>query len=357
MNGPARFKWFALVTISALSIGLFGCAPKITYPQSPQWRQGRFENPPEWPRFPTVREFFRWQAGRPQSFADFTPRVVANDGAQLRQDRETLSITWIGHATLLVQGAGVSILTDPVFVKRIGIFTRFAPPGVAQKDLPPIDFVVISHNHRDHLDEESVRALGPGVQYIVPLGLARFFKERGLPRVVELDWWEGLDLKTDSGRAAHVTMVPAQHWSRRGLCDEKHSLWGGYVFDLPTAERVDQTGVAHHGHRIYFAGDTGYPAAFAEIGRRFTNIDFALLPIGAYEPRWFMGPQHISPAEAAKAFFELGARTLIPMHYATFRLADEPMDDPPRLLRQAMSTEAVRIQELALGETHWDPPR
>jgi L-ascorbate metabolism protein UlaG (beta-lactamase superfamily) len=346
-------RWRQLLLVAAVAVGLFGCGPRMSYPKSPQWRNGRFANPPEWPRFPTVREFFRWQAGRPQSFEEFTPRLVPNDGARLRQDRENLSITWIGHATLLVQGAGVSVLTDPVFVKRIGIFTRFAPPGVAQKDLPPIDFVVISHNHRDHLDEESVRALGPQVQYIVPLGLARWFRERGLARVVELDWWDGLDVTTDAGRTARITMVPAQHWSRRGLLDERESLWGGYVIELPTAERVDQAGLAHRGSRIYFAGDTGYPAAFAEIGRRFPDIDYALLPIGAYAPRWFMGPQHISPAEAARAFFEVGARTLIPMHYATFRLADEPMDDPPRLLRQAMGTEAVRIEELALGETHW----
>lgn len=317
-----------------------GCS-HVPYPDSPQWRNGRFENPPDWPRFPTVREFLRWIATRPRSFPDFAPRVVENDGQRLREERKRPSVTWIGHATLLVQGGGVSVLTDPIFSQRIsGIYSRFAAPGVALAKLPPIDAVVISHNHRDHLDEASVKALGPRVHFVVPLGLAAWFRQRGLTVVTELDWWQTTEITTAAGHKAQITLVPAQHWSRRGLTDDRATLWGGYVLALG-------------GVRVYFAGDTGYPAAFKEIGRRFANLDYALLPIGAYEPRWFMCPQHISPEDAARAFHDLGARHLIPMHYATFRLSDEPMDEPPRLLQQALGKDIDHLIELAIGETHW----
>ncbi len=322
---------------------LLGGCTRVAYPDSPQWKHGRFENPADWPRFPTIPEFLRWITTRPRRFPEFSPRVIHNDGERLRSERSRLSVTWIGHATLLVQGGGVSVLTDPIFSPRIsGFYARFAEPGVALANLPPIDAVVISHNHRDHLDEPSVRALGPQVHYIVPLGLADWFRRRGLTRVTELDWWQTTEVVGAGGHKALITLVPAQHWSRRGLTDDRQSLWGGYVLQLASAS-------------VYFAGDTGYPAAFKEIGRRFANIDYALLPIGAYEPRWFMCAQHISPEDAARAFHDLGARYLVPMHYATFRLSDEPMDEPPRLLQQALGRDIEHLVELAIGETHWAP--
>ncbi|HJZ86714.1 MAG TPA: MBL fold metallo-hydrolase [Polyangia bacterium] len=311
----------------------------MSYPQSQQWRSGRFENPPEWPRRPGMRAFLRWQlSGRPGLRpAGFRPPQIPNDGAELRARRKPPSVTWIGHATLLVQAGGVAVLTDPMFSTRLGGFVRrLAPPGVALRDLPPVDLVVISHNHRDHLDEPSVRALGPDVQFAVPLGLGAWFRRRGLQRVIELDWWQSARFAD----GAQVTLVPAQHWSQRSLGDLNASLWGGYLIEAG-------------GARFYFAGDTGYPAAFREIGRRMPGIDYALLPIGAYEPRWFMQSQHISPEEAARAFGELGARALVPMHWGTFRLTDEPLDEPPRLLRQAMGADTDRIIQLAIGETCW----
>jgi L-ascorbate metabolism protein UlaG (beta-lactamase superfamily) len=299
----------------------------------------RFSNPPEWPRRAGLRGFLRWQFGGrpPRRPRDFVPPTVRNDGAELRVRREEPSVTWIGHATLLVQAGGVAVLTDPIFSDRIGGFLkRLSPPGLALSDLPPLDAVVISHNHRDHLDEPSVRALGPEKQFVVPMGLGEWFRKRGLSRVTELEWWQS----TEIAPGARVTLVPAQHWSQRGLDDLNATLWGGYVIDAG-------------GARFFFAGDTGYPAAFVEIGRRMPGIDFALLPIGAYEPRWFMGPQHLSPEDAAQAFRDLGAKALVPMHWATFALTDEPLDEPPRLLRQAMREETDKIISLAIGETHW----
>ncbi len=182
---------------------------------------------------------------------------------------------------------------------------------------------MISHNHRDHLDEPTILALGPAPTYVVPLGMASWFRKRGMRHVIELDWWETTEVTTSSGARVVVSFVPAQHWSQRGLTDENKSLWGGYVLDVGD-------------RRFYFAGDTAYPAAFTEIGKRFPNLDYALLPIGAYAPRWFMRPQHMDPEEAAKAFHELGARALVPMHWGTFHLSDEPMGEPPRRLRAAM---------------------
>ena len=298
----------------------------------------RFSNPPEWPKRSGLRGFLKWQFGGrpPRRPRDFIPPRVRNDGAALRARREQPSVTWIGHATLLVQAGGVAVLTDPVFSDRLGgVVRRLAPPGLELGQLPPLDAVVISHNHRDHLDEPSVRALGPDRQFVTPMGLGEWFRKRGLDRVAELEWWQ----TTEIGRA-RITLTPAQHWSARTPFDMNETLWGGYVIEAG-------------GARFFFAGDTGYPAAFAEIGRRIPDIDYALLPIGAYEPRWFMGPQHLSPEDAVRAFRDLGARFLVPMHWATFALTDEPLDEPPRLLREALGADADRIIQLAIGETHW----
>jgi L-ascorbate metabolism protein UlaG (beta-lactamase superfamily) len=314
--------------------------------RSPQWHGDHFENPPSWPKRAGLGAVLRWRLtpglrGRPR---DYHPPTVTNDGSALRDNHGGVSITWIGHATTLIQGGGMSILTDPIFSERIsGFFRRMAPAGVRGWDLPRIDVVVISHNHRDHLDEDSVRALGPRTTYVVPLGLGLWFKKRGLTRVIELDWWETTEIVGPRGGHVVLTMVPAQHWSARLIADQDKSLWGGYVIDAG-------------GRRFYFAGDTGYPAAFRQIGERFPDLDYALLPIGAYAPRWFMRPQHMSPEDAALAFRELHARTLVPIHWGTFHLSDEPMAEPPVRLRAAMGDEADRILQLAIGETWFEPP-
>lgn len=315
------------------------------YERSKQWSRdrGRFANPTDWPERHGVSGVLRWQLReRAKAEKGFRPPFVENDGAALRENSTRPSVTWIGHASLLMQLDGVNVLTDPVFSDGFFTMKRLAPPGLALPHLPPIDLCVVSHNHRDHLDEPSVRGLGPEVKYVVPLGLAGWFQRRGLKQVVELDWWESTEVKARRG-IVRVTLVPAQHWSMRVGIDTNRSLWGGFVIESPTV-------------RCYFAGDTGYPSAFREIGRQFPGIDYALLPIGAYEPRWFMKPQHISPEEAALAFGELGARGLVPMHWGTFRLSDEPLAEPPLLLRRAMGADEPKLVQLAIGETRWGPP-
>jgi L-ascorbate metabolism protein UlaG (beta-lactamase superfamily) len=329
-----------------LLLTVAGCGGLPRYPSSAQWCGDRFCNPTTWPKRLGVAGVIKWRLApdrrRPEPF---TAPFLKNDGTRVRANSHgpRASITWIGHATLLVQAGGVNVLTDPVFSDDVGaLFPRLAPPGIALGDLPPIDVVLISHNHRDHLDEESVLALGPSVHYVVGLGLGRWFTQRGLTKVTELDWWQSADIAGRRGGTVHVTMVPSQHWSQRLADDQDRTLWGGYVVD-------------GGGQRFYFAGDTGYPAAFAEIGRRLPGITFALLPIGAYAPRWFMRASHMSPDEAALAFRALGARWLVPMHWATFRLSDEPMAEPPELLYKAMGALKNRILYLPIGGSWFEP--
>jgi L-ascorbate metabolism protein UlaG (beta-lactamase superfamily) len=262
------------------------------------------------------------------------PRVV-NDGAALRLAAHP-SLTWIGHASYLVQLGGRSLLTDPVFSTRLAILPRNGPPGLRPEDLPRIDVVVVTHNHRDHMDAPSLRRLGPAPVYVVPQGLGRWFERAGFPRVVEMAWWEQREVE-----GFEITFVPSQHWSRRGLFDENETLWGGYV-------------VARDGLRVYHSGDTAWFDGFAEIGGRVGPIDAAMLPIGAYEPRWFMRTQHIDPIEAVAAFEALGAERFVAMHWGTFKLTDEDLLEPPRILREhweARGLPDARREIPAVGET------
>jgi L-ascorbate metabolism protein UlaG (beta-lactamase superfamily) len=225
---------------------------------------------------------------------------------------EPARLTWIGHASWLIQLDGVSLLIDPIFSESLGPgIKRFVAPGLSVAELPPIDAQLVTHNHRDHLDLPSLRGVSKPV--IAGLGLAPFFEREKLA-CTELDWWG----ETKVGSVT-VRFVPSQHWSRRSLSDANATLWGGFVVEGSTA-------------RLYHSGDTAYFDGFAEIGRRVGPIDAALLPIGAYDPAWFMQKQHMNPEEAAQAFTDLGARRFVAMHWGTFKLTDEPLDEPPARL-------------------------
>ncbi len=198
---------------------------------------------------------------------------------------------------------------------------RNAGPGLTVAQLPPIDAALVTHNHYDHLDLPTLNA----VKAPVVAGIGTRASLRGLP-CTELGWWDRLKLG-----GLEVTFVPSQHWSRRGLSDVNEALWGGFVVD-------------GGGARVYHAGDTAYFAGFQEIGRRFPGIDAALLPIGAYDPEWFMRPQHMNPEDATQAFVDLGARALVAMHWGTFKLTDEPLDEPPARLRAEWKRRGLRSQ-------------
>ena len=262
---------------------------------------------------------------------------VAADLALLRTPPakgEGARLTWLGHASWLVQLDGLSLLIDPVLSPSLpGFIKRNVAPGVAAADLPRIDASLVSHNHYDHLDLPTLEQVGARV--ICGTGMGRTVGARGLSSS-ELGWWDVERLGD-----VRITYVPSQHWSRRGLADANETLWGGFVVEGSSA-------------RVYHSGDTAYFEGFAEIGRRCGPVDAALLPIGAYDPAWFMEKQHMNPEQAVQAFADLGAETFFAMHWGTFKLTDEPLTEPPERLRaewvrRALPVERCRI--LAIGET------
>lgn len=291
------------------------------------------------------REVRRWQRERKGKVKDLTYQVPAVDHPDLeflQSNRSVTSITWIGHSTFLVQSGGLNILTDPVWAKRMGIAKRLTPPGIPLSSLPNIDVVLISHSHYDHLHYSSLRQLPGDPLYLVPAGLARSFRWKGLSRVQQLNWWESC-----SRNDVSFTFVPAQHWTRRTLWDTNRSHWGGWVVSSRSDEGRAELPV------IYFAGDSGYFSGFREIGHRF-RIDYALMPIGAYEPEWFMKAHHTTPEEAIQAYEDVGATWFVPMHYGAFRLADDtPREALDRLTAEweQRGHESDRLRILKHGET------
>ncbi|MEO6292088.1 MAG: MBL fold metallo-hydrolase, partial [Burkholderiaceae bacterium] len=273
------------------------------------------------------------------------------------------TVTWIGHATALVQANGLNVLTDPIFSERaspVQIFgpKRAQPPGVAMADLPPIDAVLISHNHYDHLDRASVallderaKAAGKTTVFFVPLGLKTWFNDLGITSVVELDWWQHHTLK---GVDFHLT--PVQHWSARGVGDRSSTLWGGWAMLGPD-------------FHWYYAGDAGYSRDFADTRAKFAaqqtaerggGFDLALIPIGAFEPRWFMTPQHVNPMESVRIHQDVGAKHSVAVHWGTFSLTDEPLDQPPldlTIAARALSVSEASFGVLAIGQSLQLPKR
>ncbi|WP_368073128.1 MBL fold metallo-hydrolase [Streptomyces sp. WMMB 322] len=258
----------------------------------------------------------------------------------------TLAVTWVGHASWVVRIGGLTVLTDPVWSRRIlGTPARVTPPGLPWADLPRVDAVVISHNHYDHLDAPTLRRLPRRTHLFVPAGLGRWCRRKGFTSVTELDWWEAAELPASDGGRVRFEFVPAHHWSRRTLTDTCRSLWGGWVLTRLRARRGERMG-----RRVYFAGDTGYGPWFTQIGRRCPGIDVALLPVGAYEPRWMLRPVHTSPEEAVRACADVGARAMAPMHYGAFLLSAEPPLQPLQRVRAAWAAEGRARGDL------WDLP-
>ncbi|MFM7142694.1 MAG: MBL fold metallo-hydrolase [Alphaproteobacteria bacterium] len=295
----------------------------------------------------TVPFFLRKMAG---AVADRPggPVVVPNDGAFLRENarHSEPTVTWIGHSTLLVQMDHASFLTDPIWSERASPLAfagpaRRVPPGLAMEALPPIDFVLVSHNHYDHMDLPTLRALAdrdPRTRFVVPLGNAPTLAGAGIAaeRVSECDWGGRVEVA-----GLQVVCLPAQHWSARGAFDRRVALWGSYAVIGP-------------GRRFYFTGDSGYFDGFARIGREFGPFDVAAVPIGAYEPSAMMRPFHMDPEEALRAGRDVGARRILAMHHGTFDLTDEPIDEPPARFRAAATAAGLGPTDalvVSIGET------
>lgn len=272
------------------------------------------------------------------------PTRVLNDGTALRANGTRPTVTWIGHATLLIQLESVNILTDPIWSDTAGPLgvgpRRLVPPGLRFEELPPIHAVLISHDHYDHLDIRTVEQLARshGPTFFVPLGLREWFLDRGVDRVVELDWWQGHVL-----HGLTFVATPAQHGSGRGISDQNLRLWASWA-------------VLGRERRFFFAGDTGYSPGLAEIGRRLGPFDVAAIPIGGYSAFNARHPNHVNPEEAAQLLEDVRGRVMVPMHWGTFALNREPFREPPqRLLAEAFRRGLEeRIALLSQGESlHW----
>lgn len=267
---------------------------------------------------------------------DVVPQVPAPPG-----DARAV-VTFIGHSTFLIQTPAGNILTDPMYSERAGPFifgpARVRQPGVTFDDLPPIATVLLSHNHYDHCDTRTLSMLAErfNPQVVTPLGNGRLVRSTGMTRVEEIDWWDHA-----KSTPIRVTLTPAHHFSARTPFDRNRALWGGFVVDLD-------------GLKIFFAGDTAYGPFFPEIGKRLGPFDLALIPIGAYEPRWFMQAVHMNPAEAVRAHIELGGPLSIGMHFGTFQLTTEGIDEPLRALDVALREKnipASHFRTLEFGES------
>lgn len=307
---------------------------------APLRKDGRFVNPAvqQEQRGHDWRAVLKWRRERVKPPATFhVPRLDPTPERLPPAPGHGIRVTWVGHSTVLLQLDGRSYLTDPVWSARVGgVIARKTPPGVPFAALPRIDAILLSHNHYDHLDAPTLARFPRETPIFAPSGVGPWLRRRGFTRVVERSWWEHEDM------AGHrVTCVPAQHFSGRTLWDRDRTLWCGYVVE------------GNEGAKAYFAGDTGYFAGFQQIGTAFPGLDLALVPAGAYEPRWFMAPVHVSPDEAARAFVETGAARMLPIHWGAFQLADEALDAPPGELRrwwQKEGLDASRLLLPALGE-------
>jgi N-acyl-phosphatidylethanolamine-hydrolysing phospholipase D len=264
------------------------------------------------------KDLLRWRFGKKEprrpdwDAIDAVRPAVVPGGATALASGDPVAV-WIGHATWVLRLGGQLIVTDPIWSEAIsGFARRLVPPGVALEAMPSADVVLVTHDHRDHMDMPTLARMPDGATYVVPAGNGERIAK---PHVVELDWWE-----TTRVGALEITLVPARHWSMRMPWNRNETLWGGFVVRGPE-------GAAYH------SGDTAAGDHFAKIRERCGKIDWAMLPIGAYAPRWFMEPQHMDPDDAVAAFEALGAETFFAMHWGTFRLTDEAIGEPPERLR------------------------
>jgi L-ascorbate metabolism protein UlaG (beta-lactamase superfamily) len=339
----------ANVSLNAMSRSV---NPYYSGPPSEHFDGRQFFNPHQQQADRSFRDLLRWRLKEKsatwprrvpmrQSVPD--PRVVG------------LRATVIGHASVLIQAGGLNVLTDPVWSARASPLTfagprRVSAPGIAFEALPQIDAVLISHNHYDHMDMAALRRLHAehSPLIVTPLGNDVILR-RAIPgiRVLAGDWWDRIDI----GKGGEVTIVPAYHWSSRTIRDRRMALWSGFM--LSTS-----------GGRAYFTGDTGYGDGwiFREMRRRTGRPDLALIPIGAYAPRWFMSAAHTDPSEAVRILEDLEATRAVGIHWGVFQLTDEPREEPPQLLREALARRGIAESLFPAGEpglsyepTHVDP--
>lgn len=323
----------------SLSIGWGLSTRKYEGPATDHFDGKRFRNPGsvEAKKFADV---MKWMIDREKGEWKEVVDTAPGNPPIAELDEGRIRITFINHSSMLIQAGGVNILTDPIWSLRASPFQwigpkRMRPPGIRFEDLPEIHLTLISHNHYDHLDANTVRALEEKFRplFIVPLGVSDYLKKIGVANTRELDWHE----KRRFSENLEIISTPAIHFSGRGLMDRDASLWCGFVLKTPAGS-------------VYFAGDTGYGDVFKEIGEKYGPFAAAILPIGAYKPQWFMSPIHVSPEEAARIHLDIKSEKSIAAHFGCFPLADEGMDEAGEDLEKAKSKYGLENDFVVLKE-------
>lgn len=315
---------------------------KTGWQGTPVDEDGRFVNA-EFPYLPKVTDILKWRFGaRPQkqAKADDRARLEIKDPTEFLNSEKD-GILWFGHASFLIRLNGINILLDPVFGEPSFITPLAAPPSPVEK-LRRVDFILISHDHRDHCDAATIEQLTkkfPDARLLAGLQMNELLKDwnSSANEIQTAGWYQQFKLPTDKIK---ISFLPSRHWSRRGLFDTNARLWGGYVIEGA-------------GRTIYFSGDSGYGSHYKELAEVFPKIDYFLIGIGAYEPNWFMKANHNSPAEALQGFLDAKAEYLLPMHFGRFDLSDEPPSEPLRLLKEKATAANVsdKIKNLQINDS------
>lgn len=315
---------------------------------SPNFRDGKFRNfDAKAQNDKTFWDVLKWRLTAERADWPLFLNDNATPEAPARVDDATLRITMLNHASFLIQGAGVNIITDPVFSDRASPFTFLGPkrhraPGIALADLPALDAVLVSHAHYEHLDRASLNSIETSFapRYFAPLRNHDLLPDQAQDdkRIAEMDWSDSLDLTP----RVKIIFLPAQHWSARGLFDRNDRFWGAYLIRFTMGDGSIR--------QVYFAGDTGYNSHFADVAKTYGAVDVALLPIGAYEPRWFMQMQHMNPSDAIMAHRDLQSKRSIGMHFGTFQLTDEAIDQPAKDLKTALDAAGIGSDDFAVPQ-------
>jgi L-ascorbate metabolism protein UlaG (beta-lactamase superfamily) len=323
--------------LGSVILGWMFSAPVYKGPVSDHFDGKKFHNPGDVKEHGT-RDLIKWMRTRERGPWTELKDVVLGERPVERVTDDSVLVTFINHSTFLIQTMGLNILTDPVWSERtspVGFAgpKRMRPPGIQFEDLPKIDIVLLTHNHYDHLDIRTMKRLAKKFDPVVycPLGVGKYLKKKGIENVREMDWWDTLKMSAD----LTVMCTPAQHFSGRGMFDRNRTLWCGFAISTQRGS-------------IYYSGDTGYGDFFSEIAARISPIRLAFIPIGAYKPEWFMAPIHTSPADALRIHNEIVSPVSIGMHFGTFPLADDGMEEPVNELLKLKEQKGIGKDEFMI---------